>query len=50
MFFEGQKVSIWGNDDKNKHIIFVEGEKDCLRLFEEIKKQDKQGEYSAWHC
>ena len=47
MFFEGDKVSIWGNDQdtKNKHIIFVEGEKDCLRLYEEIQKEGKQDDY-----
>ncbi len=47
MFFEGEKTSVWGNLNQNKHLIFVEGEKDCLRLFEEITRLNKQDKYSV---
>ena len=50
MFFEGKKVNIWGNNynTANKHLIFVEGEKDCIRLTEEIKKGGKEAEYNVF--
>lgn len=46
-FFEDHTSAIWGKLEKqtNKHIIFTEGEKDCLRLHEEILKQNKENDF-----
>ncbi len=50
MFFdENAKAPLWHEPhfQKEKHIIFVEGEKDCMRLTETIKQVGKQNEYIA---
>lgn len=49
MFFEGEKVSVWGDvhHTTNKHIIFTEGEKDCIRLTEEIRNLKRESDYAV---
>ena len=49
IFFSGNKVDLWGDIDNafSKNIIFVEGEKDCMRLYEDISQKNKLNEYAV---
>ena len=49
IFFEGYTAPLFYEFEvkKGRHIIFTEGEKDCLRLSEEILKNRKEKDYIA---